>query len=71
MSQSTSRYRSTAWSCIIKIIEKILNMVDTGTTYGERVISPSKEAENLKDLIETLWLYKHVTTERFSEDLVF
>lgn len=38
---------------------KVLNIVDTGTRYGERVISPNHRGETRMELLETEWFNHH------------
>lgn len=48
-----------------------LNMGDTGTRYGERVIAPSKNARVITDLIEKSWIYHHEALKYFSSNSEF
>ena len=50
---------------------EILNMIDPGTRYGERAIAVNRSAQNMKDMIESEWLYHHGASKRFSADLEF
>lgn len=36
---------------------EIINIVDLGAGYGERLITRSKDADNMKRLLETDWIY--------------
>lgn len=49
----------------------ILNMVDTGTGYGERMIVPSRNAGVMKNMMETRWFCAHGAPKRFSADPEF
>lgn len=50
---------------------EVLNMIDTGARYGERVIAPSKNVQNITDSIETSCIYHLEAPKRFSSDPVF
>lgn len=47
---------------------EIMNIIETGTRYGERAITKSRSAEDIKQTLETCWIYKHGAPRRFSAD---
>lgn len=58
----------------VRIFDKryeIINIIDTGTKYGERGIVPSRSAETMKAMFEQLWFYNHGVPKRFSADHEF
>lgn len=50
---------------------EVLNIIDTGTKYGERVIAKDHSGETMINLIETAWFYHHGTPKSFSADPEF
>lgn len=50
---------------------EVLNIIDLGTKYGERIISQSRTAEKMKETFETKWFYNHGAPRRFSADQEF
>lgn len=50
---------------------EVLNIVDTGTRYGERVIASTHSGDVMMKLIETEWIYHHGAPEAFSADPEF
>lgn len=41
-------------------------MGDTGTTYSERCIAPSRSADHMKSMINIMWLCRHGGPKRFA-----
>lgn len=50
---------------------EVLNMMDIGTRYGERIMTTSRSAEEIKRVFETHWFYKHGAPANFSADQEF
>lgn len=50
---------------------EILNIIDTGTRYGERMMTTCRSAENMKQQFETNWFYVHGAPSHFSADHEF
>lgn len=50
---------------------EILNMLDIGTRYGERVLTTSRSADEIKRSFETHWFYRHGAPVNFSADQEF
>lgn len=50
---------------------EILNIIDTGTKYGERVITASRSADEMSRQFETQWFYRHGAPKYFSADQEF
>lgn len=50
---------------------EVLNIVDAGTRYGERVIASSRNSTSMQSLLETEWLYHHGAPKTFSADPEF
>lgn len=50
---------------------EVLNIVDTGTAYGERSIAPSRSSDNMKAMLESMWICRHGTPKRFATDPEF
>lgn len=50
---------------------EILNMIDTGTRYGERVLTKSRSAAEMKEHFEKQWFYHHGAPVHFSADHEF
>lgn len=50
---------------------EVLNVIDTGTNYGERVIVPAKNAQIMMNKIEEEWIYHHGAPKFFSADPEF
>lgn len=49
----------------------MINIVDLGTGYGERMIASTRTAERMKELLETGWVYRHGAPKTFSADPEF
>lgn len=47
---------------------EVLNMIDMGTRYGERALTTSRTAEEVKRTFEVYWFYKHGAPKHFSAD---
>lgn len=59
---------------VVYIKEKkyfVLNMMDTGTRYGERMIAESRNTTHLMEMMENEWLYHHGAPKRFGADPEF
>ena len=50
---------------------EIFNMIDLSTRYGERAMAVNRSAQNMKDMIESEWLYHHGVPKSFSADPEF
>lgn len=50
---------------------EVLNVIDTGTKYGERIITTSRSAEDMKGQFERIWFYRHGAPSNFSADHEF
>lgn len=50
---------------------EVLNVIDSGTRYGERVIATSRDSKSMMSLFETEWLYHHGAPTAFSADPEF
>lgn len=50
---------------------EVLNIIDTGTRYGERVIASTHSGEEIMRLLETEWIYHHGAPEAFSAEPEF
>lgn len=50
---------------------EVLNIVDTGTRYGERVIACNHSGDTIITLLETEWIYHHGAPGAFSADPEF
>lgn len=50
---------------------EILNVVDTGTAYGERIAVQSRSAKTMMDKFEEIWLCRHGAPSKFSADPEF
>lgn len=40
---------------------EIMNVVNSDTRYGEQEVAPGRNAETMRNLYDTLWLYLHGT----------
>lgn len=49
----------------------ILNIVDLGTNYGERIIAPDRKAATMMTLFEKNWIYHYGEPKSFSADPEF
>ena len=49
----------------------VLNTVDLGTNYGERIIAKDRKADTMMALFEKVWIYNHGAPKRFSADPEF
>lgn len=47
---------------------EIINIIDSGTKYGEMAITSLRSAEQKKHLCKTMWLYRNGEPRRFSAD---
>lgn len=59
---------------VVYIKEKkyfVLNIVDVGRRYGERMIAESRGAAHLMEMMETEWTYHHGAPKRFGADPEF
>lgn len=50
---------------------EILNMIDLGTRYGERAMTTSRSADEIKRMFEIFWFYRHGAPRNFSADHEF
>ncbi len=50
---------------------QVLNIIDMGTNYGERTIVSRRNADEMKNRIETEWLYHHGAPRFFCTDPEF
>lgn len=50
---------------------EVLNMIDAGTNYGERVIVQKRDAQEMAAKLETEWIYHHGAPRTFSADPEF
>lgn len=76
LSHVNKAFNSSIQACFLSVYiyrEKyeVLNVIDTGTNYGERTIVPKKEATTMKEKLETEWLCHHGAPEHFSADPEF
>lgn len=49
----------------------ILNIIDTGTAYGERILVPNTSAASVISSFEQYWLYRHGAPKSFGVDQEF
>lgn len=49
----------------------VLNIIDLGTRYGERVIAESRNAADMMYMVDSEWIYHHGAPKRFGADQVF
>lgn len=49
----------------------ILNIVDVGTRYGERILSPSRDTEQIRIALAKSWIYRHGSPRKLSANHEF
>lgn len=47
---------------------EVLNMVDMGTRYGDRLLTVSRSADEVKKSFEVTWFYPHGSPKRLCAD---
>lgn len=48
--------------------QNLLNIIDTRTRYGERIIFPTRSAAIMTDAFMAVWLCRHGAPKHFSSD---